>query len=58
MAFKYTIKLGYNELGCWRTLGYNEQILGQIGYFSIQINPVITNPGYNEQEWPVPSSSL
>ncbi len=31
-------------------------LLNQIGYISIQINPVITNPGYNE--WPVPSCSL
>jgi hypothetical protein len=22
---EYTVKLGYNELGCLRTLGYNEQ---------------------------------
>jgi hypothetical protein len=39
-------------------LGYNEQILSQIGYFSTQINPVMTNPGYDEQKWPVPSCSL
>ncbi len=24
--FQDTVKLGYNELGCWRTLGYNEHI--------------------------------
>jgi hypothetical protein len=29
-----------------------------IGHFSPQINPVITNAGYNEQKWPVPSCSL
>ncbi len=49
-----TAKLGYNELGCWRTLGYNKQILSQIGPFST--HTVITNPGYNE--WTVPSYSL
>jgi hypothetical protein len=31
---------------------------GQIGKSSIQIDPVITNPGYNEQKWPVPRCSL
>ncbi len=31
---------------------------GQIGHFTTQNNPVITNPGYNEQKWPVPSCSL
>jgi hypothetical protein len=36
-------------------LGYNEHILSQIGHYSAQINPVITNPGCNEQKWPVPS---
>ncbi len=25
-GFGSTVKLGYNELGCWRTLGYNEHI--------------------------------
>ncbi len=32
------------------------RFLGQIGH--TQINPVITNRGYNEQKWPVPSCSL
>ncbi len=30
----------------------------QVGHFSVQINPVITNPGCNEHKWPVPSCSL
>ncbi len=30
----------------------------QIGHSSLQINPAITNPDYNEQKWPVPSCSL
>ncbi len=46
-VFPYIVKLGYNELG------YNEHSVitngfsSQIGHFSTQINPVITNPGYN-----------
>ncbi len=43
------MKLGYNELG-YNELGYNEHILGQFGHFSLQINPVIKNPGYNKQK--------
>ncbi len=39
------MKLGYNELGCKRKLGYNEHILSQICHFSTQTNPVITNTG-------------
>jgi hypothetical protein len=50
--FRNTAKLGYDELG------YNEQILGQIGHFSTRTNLVITNPSYNEQKWPLPSCSL
>ncbi len=34
------------------------RFLGLIGHFTTQINLVITNPGYNEQKWPVPSCSL
>ncbi len=30
------------------------RFLGQIGHFTTQINSVITNPGHNEQKWPVP----
>jgi hypothetical protein len=30
----------------------------QIGHFTTQINPVIMNPVYNEQKWPVPSCSF
>ncbi len=38
-SFDYTVKLGYNE-----------QIYNQIGQCSTHINPVITNPGYDEQK--------
>ncbi len=57
------MKLGYNELG-YNELGYNghsvitNKFLSKIGHISTQINPVITNPGYNEQKCPVPSCSL
>ncbi len=34
------------------------KFLRDIGHFNTQINPVITNPGYNEQKSPVPSCSL
>ncbi len=56
-----TVKLDYNELG-YNEIGNNEhsvitnKYLSPIGYFYTQINPVITNPGYNEQKWPVPIS--
>jgi hypothetical protein len=40
------VKLGYNEHG------YNEQFLSKIGHINTQINPVITNPGYNELKCP------
>jgi hypothetical protein len=32
--------------------------LGEIGHFTTQMDPVITNPGYSEQNWPVPSCLL
>jgi hypothetical protein len=38
-----TVKLGYNELGCKQTFGYNKDISGHIGHFTTQINPVIAN---------------
>ncbi len=34
------------------------RIWSQIGNFSTQINPVLTNPDYNEQKWTVPRCSL
>ncbi len=37
------MKLGYNELGCLRTLGYNEQISGS-NWLYLNTN----KPGYNE----------
>jgi hypothetical protein len=53
-----TVKLGYNELGCNEHSVITNKFLVQIGLFTIQIDPVITNPGYNEQKLPVPSCSL
>ncbi len=47
------MKLGYNEHSVITNI-----FLGKIGHFTNQINPVITNPGYNEQKWPVPSCWL
>ncbi len=49
-TFATKVKLGYNEIGCQRTLGYTNIFLGKIGYFSTQINLVVTNPGYNKQK--------
>jgi hypothetical protein len=46
------MKLGYTEPWLLRTLGYNKQILGQIGHFTTQINPIIKKPGYTEEKWP------
>ncbi len=48
----HTVKLGYYELG------WNEQIFRANWSFCYINNPVITNPGYNEQKCPVPSCSL
>ncbi len=31
------------------------RFLGLTGHLTTQINPVITNPGYNKQKWPVPT---
>jgi hypothetical protein len=58
MLLRITVKLGYNELGYSEHSVITNKFLSQIGYFNTQINPVITNPGYNEQKWPVPSCSL
>ncbi len=60
------MKLGYNELGYndYDYNGYNEhsvimnRIWSQIGHFSTLIEPVTTNPDYNEQKWPLPSCLL
>jgi hypothetical protein len=57
-GFRNTVKLGYNELGYNEQLVITNKFLSQIGYFTTQINPDITNPGYNEQKWSVPSCSL
>ncbi len=46
-VFKYTVKLGYNELGYNQHSVIRNRFLSQIGHISAQINPVITNPGYN-----------
>jgi hypothetical protein len=54
-----TVKLGYNEHSVVNEHSViTNRFLSQIGKLSTQINPVITNPGYNEQKWPVPSCSL
>ena len=53
-----TVKLGYNELGYNEHSVITNKYFVSKGSFTTQINPVITNPGYNEQIWPVPSSSL
>jgi hypothetical protein len=50
-----SVKFGYNSV---ITNSVVNEHSGQIGHFSPQINPVITNPGYNEQKRPVPSCSL
>ncbi len=34
------------------------RFLGEIGHFTTQINPVITNPGYNEEKFLVSSCCL
>jgi len=59
------VKLGYNELGHNELeLGYNEHSVitnkqfGPKCPFTTQIDPVITNPGYNERFGLVPSCSL
>ena len=53
LKIRTTVKLGYNELGCYLTLGYNKQI------FRVKWSFYYTNwPGYNEQKWPVPRCSL
>ncbi len=41
--------LGYNELGYNEHLVIMNRFLSQIDYFSTQINPVKTDPGYNEK---------
>ncbi len=53
-----TVKLGYSELGYNEHSVITKRFLSQIGHFSTQINPVITNPGYNEQKCLVPSCWL
>ncbi len=53
------MKLGYNELSVVNEhFVITNRFFGQIGYFTTQINPVITNPGDTEQKWLVPSCSL
>ncbi len=48
--YSNTVKLGYNELGYYEHSVITNKFLGKIGYFSTQMNPVITKPGYNEQK--------
>jgi hypothetical protein len=47
------VKLGYNEHSF-----ITNRFLSKIGHISTHVNPVVTNPGYNEQKCPVPSCSL
>ncbi len=42
------MKLGYNELGYNEHSVITNRFLHKIGYFSTQINLVITSPGNNE----------
>jgi hypothetical protein len=56
--FMSTVKLGYNELGYNEHLVMTNKYFGPICSFTTQIDPVITNPGYNECIWSVPSCSL
>jgi hypothetical protein len=51
-------ELGYNELGYNKHLVITNRFLSKFGPNNTQINPVITNPGYNEQKCPVPSCSF
>ncbi len=53
-----TVKLGYNELGHNEHSVITNKFLSKIGHISTEINPVITNPGYNVQKCPVSSCSL
>ena len=56
--FSFTVKLGCNELGYNELSVITNEYFGPKLSFTKQINPVITNPGYNEQIWPVPSCLL
>jgi hypothetical protein len=63
LCFTLFFSFKYNELLLLRTrLLMNTQLLWTDFkvklLFSAQINPVITNPGYNEQKWSVPSCLL
>jgi len=53
-----TVKLGYNELGYNEHSDIMNKYFGPKSPFTTQIDPVITNPGYNERIWQVPSCSL
>ncbi len=57
-AIRCTVELGYNEPGYNEHSVITNKTLDQIGYFSTQTKSVITNPGFNEQKWPVTSCSL
>jgi hypothetical protein len=52
------VKLGYNELGYNEHSVITNKQFGPKCPFTTQIDPVITNPGYNERFWLVPSCSL
>ncbi len=42
-GYKYTVKLGYNELGYNEYSVITNKYFGKIGRFTTQMNPVITN---------------
>ncbi len=52
-GFSNTVKLSYNEHSV-----ITNEYFGPKSPFSTLIDLVITNPGYNERIWPVPSCLL
>ncbi len=52
------MKLGYNKFGLQKNTLIANKFLGQIGHFSTQINPIITNPGYKKTKMGGPELSL
>ncbi len=68
LTIAHTVKLGCDDLDCNELdcieLGYKEHLVITNEYFgpkcpfTTQINPVITNLGYNKRILPVPTCSL
>ncbi len=44
--------------GVTKHLVITNRLLEQIGHFTTQNNPLLTNSGHNKQKWPVLSCSL